>query len=66
MDGAVTRESIVLKAWIWQRVLGAAILWCKVCRRLHQGADNLCGWLARKCEGQIPEAAADPAHEMLP
>jgi hypothetical protein len=48
------RETIILKAWFWRMVLGVAILWCRSCRWLYTKADNLCGWLARKAEGDLP------------
>jgi len=47
------RESIIIKAWFWRMVLGAAKLWCRFCRWLHGHADNLCGWVGRKAGGEI-------------
>ena len=47
------RELIILKAWFWRTVLGAAITWCRWCRWWHAGADHVCGKLARKAGGEI-------------
>jgi hypothetical protein len=61
------RETIILKAWFWWIVLGAATNWCRFCRflrrlavllyrwtrKMHKKADNLCGRLARRAAGDI-------------
>ena len=60
------RESIIIKAWFWQRVLGVAILWCRFCRWLHKHADNLCGWLAMKAGGNFSFAGPSGTDKPTP